>query len=577
MPNDEYLIEICSDRFLGYRLKGINIEAYYARAIDRASRIYLNCYSKVYRKIFCGGFNILWVDKPNNSVDPRDGFWSLNYFYFNLSLIHAIAVENNVKVSLTCNFEPSLYRPLKQFCEDNKYKLIINQEVFTGRSANKNKRKFIKQLTEIKALIGNRNSCFAKDDGYLFNSRLMTVYLYIYPFAKDVNTYLEWRYKGLIEQLLDCNLNVILFSTEDVPIKTDLPVQFINVTNNVSVLIKMYILVKSLIINLKTRLMVFKEGRVRVKLIEYIYFLKRIPMFSYYGLLEQYCMSKFFNSYGLGIVLYAESLVYKKTAIINTAANKQKLRTMGLAGRVFSKNRLSNRLSCAHLENKDNVLPDAFFVNDNISYKCLLKEAGGQINIYKNKPLPDEPYTDNNKIKELRNIAVLLQRNLDNMEGMIEEVICATKDLSGLNIYLIAHPNFPVANQFVNSLGNDSNSVIVVCRGNIENTINNVDLCITAYSSAVLEYARRGCPVLWMTYVTINAIFNQELNNAIGSVIKNREELSREINKMYRDKMYYNSKSKAIIEEYKSVTSDAEIKGISLVEAVNRELAKIKQ
>lgn len=561
---DRLNIEIVQCPNHSYKLVGYGISEYYEEALDSANELYLSLYDRAYRLLMFDDFNPLWTFSliEKNKIDPRDGFWDINYFYFNLALIKKLNDIYHLKIIDRTNRGFVNHEYLFRFFNDN------NIEATCSREETKTHHRGFK--TRLKKFIdGSFQKASEKKDEYKRllssgveiisrSSKKRKLYLYIYPVGNmSLSAYLRWRYHDILEKFKKDDVEIILVSIKDFKDSDQVDYKFINVNRLLSKVDLLRILYKSKKLERLAEQKIQQELNRKDLKLEYEFFLRNVPTY-YFEILKQIeGFSRFFKNVGPGILLYVGPVVNKGTPAIINLARKYNTRVLSIAGRILTSKRLSNLISKAQSEKTyPDVLPHSMLVFDRISEE-VMNNQHANIRLYtlKKNEVEEIAYcNDSGKTarKDPCRVTLVLQKKRESRE-MIEEVISAINDKENIILNLKMHPNFPIHPKYINKYREFSFVNFLPSDISINGAIEKTDVCISAYSSATFEFAKRNRPVVWITYITLNSLFLTDVKDSFGLKAKNRTELTSIIRNLANKPHYYKQMQKKIHADVKNL------------------------
>ncbi|GEM_PF-4350685 len=567
-------IEKC--KYFGYKLTGRHIKNFYEEALNISNKKFLDCYSKIYKGLMFEDFNALWQSKPANKLDPLDSFWNVNYTIFNISIIELILKQYKVNVHVNKDVYNKEVFYIFKFCRLNNIDINFNKlkailmKFFELKGEMNSRIKILKKL-----LISTRN--IGRHDKKIKKENAKTAYLYVYNNAKSLSSYIKWRYKDIIKELKKNDFRIILFSSTNIKGSNKSEDTFINTTGFLGVSDFLRLGIKSFRDSFKIKKFIRKEKRLNKKNVVYSYILKQSPSSLLLGLKNSAGFERMVRLYGKGILLNAESLVNKKFAIYNSISRNYKIKTIAIAGRVLTKQRLSNRLVKAHIDNScPKAIPDSIMVFDKISQQVLKKESHGKINVYscqnKNETIKKSELREN-----IQSVAVLLQKPEDNMQNLIDHVLDTLKGMGDIKVYIKMHPNFPMPEHLKNRYSKLSSVIILPINERLEKVVSFSDICVTSYSTAALEFAKAGKLIIWAPYVTLNSVFYKDLQDKIGLKAEDKESLENIFESIVNDKGYYKKKSEENYKQIKNLLFNGSVKQYVLTktEVIEKEYSKL--
>jgi len=550
MEKLKIVIENCPNH--SYKLVGEGIDEFQEQALEQANQIYLKCYDRAYKLLMFKKINSLWafslIDK--NKIDPRDGFWEVNYFYFNISLINVLKDHFDLQV---------LDKTSGRFINKDYFFRYLNQNNVQYKEENISKTNHKKTFkTKLKHSLKNNYKWLSeKINNYrylltsggaklnLSNSK-RKLFLYIYPVGNmTLSEYLKWRYSEVLKHYKDSDSEIVLVSTKDFKEADQLDYKFVNINRLLSKKDLLVAFLESKKIKKKTEERVKNEIARNELELEYEFFLKKVPKYYFDTIKEQVGFSKFFIKYGPGLLLHVGSIVNKGAPIYINSAKKNKSRVLAVAGRILTSNRLSNLISEVQKHNNyPNVLPDSIIVFDGVSEE-VIKKQHSDINIYSTKKGKIEDINVSRRSVHVSNnhpfrITLALQKKRESRE-MIEQVINAIEDQKHIVLNLKMHPNFPLHEKYIKLYQKHSFINFFSPKISLDKAIVETDVCISAYSSAALEFAKKYKPIIWLKNITLDSLFFSDVHNRIGLKARNIKELATIINKLAYNISYYES------------------------------------
>ena len=565
-----------------YKLTGKRVSEYHKKALENAKDLYLEFYDTVYRGLMTKDFNPLWMRDgiSDNDVDFKDDFGEVSYFLFNVCLLRLLKKEYRIKVVDQTRFkfrnQEDLYSFLKQ--EGIELEKIHKPDRLIDKNAIK---KFVLQsLRELPENICSIPKNFS--ERFLLKRQEIreaeknkkTLYLYVEPVGKRGEggkmEFIKWRYANLLDQNRQSDCNIVFISTIDFLNSDQKDIPFLNVNRLVSKSDLLRVFLKSLYLRVKiSNFIISRRLDSRISA-EFKFFLKNAPRNMFYPLREHLGFKKLFDKVGPGLLVIKGPIVNKGSAIQIYNAKQNGVRVLVISGRILTPTRLSNQFVKSHSYDLfPNVLPHSMVVDDKMSFETIRKQSD-DIELY---PLEKKyDYSEKYPANPFR-VTLVLQKKKE-IEQMVEEVIQAIEGLDGIVLNLKMHPLFPIHRHLLKRYNQFSFVNVLPLHTQMNVVIENSDLCITAYSTAALEFAMKGSPVVWLKNVTFNRLFFADLQEEFGIVTENSDELRSIIIKMKDDKELYKKEVRLQQTQLNKIIYTPDERTYSLKEILNSELAK---
>lgn len=573
------IVHIESDPVHSFRLTGDEVCKFREKALEDARDLYLEYYDEVYRKLMSKDFNPLWTPdtKSDNDVDFKDDFWRVSYFLFNVCLLRILRKEYDLEVNDKTRSEFETQKYLYKFLnkEGIALKKLHKKESFINKNAIK---KFV--LSSIRIFpraIQNLQKEFRKK--FLLKRKPVennktgrnTLYLFVEPVGEM--SFVNWRYSKLLKEYKEKGNNIVIVSTIDFKNSEQQEYPFINVNRLVSKPELLRVLGTSLFLKLKVMAYVWSESFKTNNDVAFEYFLKNVPRSFFYPVRENCGFDKLFKTFGAGLLVIKGPVLNKGGAMQIYNARKHGIRTLIIAGRVLTSTRLSNQIVKSHFDERfPKIYPHSMVVEDQISFETIQKQTLN-IQLY---PLGSSVYslekTDSGKSNPFR-ITVALQKKKE-IEVMVDPVIAAIKGMDDVVVNLKMHPSFPIYDQLLKKFQKIQNLTILPIETTLSDAIEESDLCITAYSSAALEFIKKGKPVVWLKNVTLNSLFFADLQKKVGITVDDSNELREVIIKMKENTGYYQKERTKQHSQINGLIYSSVDKPDSLSGIINKELKK---
>ena len=573
-------IHIVSDPVHSYKLIGDHLNDYHEKALEDARDLYLDFYDEVYQNVITKDFNPLWTPdtKSDNEIDFKDDFWGVSYFLFNACLLKNLKREYDVKVIDETKSQFPIQKYLYQFLDQEK--IAFEKPYKEDRLINKNAiKKFVLQsLRNLPENIRNipheirKRFLLKKQNLSLQTGDKKTLYLFVEPV--DDMDFVDWRYSKVLEEYGEKADEIVLLSTIDFKNSEEQDIPFINVNRLLSIWDLICVFFKSFFLNIRIRGYVFKSRLKHEGSVEFKYFLKNAPVNLFYPIRENVGFNNLFKKKGLGLLIIKGPVMNKSGAMQIYNARKYGIRTLIIASRILTSTRLSNQFVPSHFNDQYSaVLPYAMTVDDQISYETLQKQMYA-IDIYPLRKKYDLKEVESVKLRTPFRITLALQKKKE-IEAMAGEVIAAVEHLDDVVLDLKMHPLFPMYDQLVKRYQQIPFVNILPIDTSLSKAIDHSDLCVTAYSTAALEFAMKGKPIIWMKNVTFNRLFFADLQKKIGITTNNSEDLCKAIKQMRDDEEFYNTLRMDQHSQLKEIIYTSNSESYSLNEIIDKELAKV--
>ncbi|WP_234571684.1 hypothetical protein [Rhodohalobacter sp. 614A] len=574
------IVEILSHPVHVYSLKADNIEVYQEKALEEARDLFLEFYDEVYQNLMMKDFNPLWTPdtKSENDVDFKDDFWRVSYFFYNVSLIKLLQKEHRVKVvdrtTSPFDIQAYFYNFLKQ--EGIEFEKVHKPDRFINRNAIK---KFVlnsirnfpqnilsfgkeikKRLTLKKSSIQNTHPDKKK------------IYLFVEPVG-DIK-YIDWRYKELLQEHDEKRSEIIFVSTINFKGADEQKYKFINVNRLLSKPDLGRTILESFWAGLKVRMYKLSKRLKPGTSTEFKYFLKNVPTSFFYPVRENIGFNNLFEKFGRGLLVIKGPVLNKSGAMQIQNARKHGVHTSIVAARILTSTRLSNQFVPSHFNQSfPRIYPDSMVIYDRLSFETIQKQAGEKITLH---TMGNETFSYD-EVKPVRSevfkITLALQKKKE-IETMVDTVVEAIEGMGNVVLNLKMHPSFPIPEKLMKRYRQIPFINIMPVQTSLDDTIRESDVCITSYSTASLEFVKKGKPTVWLKNVTLNSLFFADLQKNVGICISDSGELKKLIKKMKDDPDYYSEESRKQHAQINQILYHLD-ETSSLSEVIQMELEKV--
>lgn len=584
---DKLILEIVECPTNSYQIIGKDISRYFQEALEEANNMYKRFHDKAYRNLMFDNFNPLWTQDTIsvNDIDAKDGFWSMNYFFFNISLVKILSQHFELKI---IDKTKSPFRNQDYFFEflenegiefqvlSNKkvsfpsvlyFKILIKNFLEDVIESSWNYLRFFKK----EFLRSNRHA----GKRLLNNKKRSSLYFYIPPIGNmTLDSYINWRYRKLFKYYEDKGKKIILFSIIDFERSESFKFQFININDLITWRDLFSITLKSIFYKWKVKQLIRKELKNQNISVPEKYFIRKIPTKLFYALKENCGYSKLFQQFGKGLLIMKGPIISKGAPLQTYNAKQKGIRVLSVSGRILTSTRLSNCFLDAYSDDRyPNILPHSMVVSDRISYNTIRNQSN-EIDIH---PLATniESQVDGKQISNSITISLALQKRTE-VEKLVDDVISITEKMEGVNVLLKQHPNFPIYWKLKEKFERVPFLKILDLETSLIETVENSDICITAYSSSALEFIKKGRPVIWVKYVTLNSLFFDEMFKKVGLTANGYEDLEAYIHRLKNDSEYYLNEKRKQYSQLKNLIYVSESRSASSFDSIiKNELEKI--
>ena len=587
---EELIIEIIDCPTNSYKLRADGIRAYYDEALVNANEFYLHFFEEVYEKLMFNDFNILWTPDTlsTNDIDPKDGFWAMEYFFFNTELISLLSDKYKITIVDNTSQEFRNQEELYKFIRSHGIRFSINKRKDESKTFKNSLKKLVKGslrnfftgLMNILQFLKKEYSERYADPQDLFrnDTKKKIIYLTIPPIGgMSIKDYLQWRYSSLFKQLKyheERGNKVVLVSTKNFIDSDKFDYPLINTFWLLTKGERLKIAVTSLFLKVRTKLFIWLElmrpGNTSLEK----YFIKNIPTKLYYAYKEHVAFDKLFKTYGSGLLIMKGPIVYKGACIHNYNARKYGVRVLSIAGRVLTSTRLTNCFLNLHRDGRfPAVLPHSMMLSDKISTESIRKQSE-DIDIHPVETA-QKTISENGSVHKPFTITLALQKR-NEMEDMIDTVISSIRGMENIVLKLKLHPDFPMHPSLERKYGKNTFVNILPIETSLSDTVEMSDICITAYSTSAFEFARKMKPIVWINYVTLNSLFFTDVRKKVGLTVNDEDDLKDIIKRMKTDEVFYNEQRKSHYSQLKDVIYESgEYIYDSFNSIINKELKKI--
>jgi hypothetical protein len=578
---------IVADESLGYKVTGEDISQYYPGALHNANERFLEYYDRLYRELsLARDLNLAWISE----ADPKDTFWGFNYLLFVIALIRSCARTQKLNITITGAIPRYEKKCIVRVCSElgDRVSIAGHVDVKQEQAGAPGLKTLAKSAFSLKNNIRSFRRAFfnkypVKDSGRSIGFHIRN--------ARQADLYVKARYADLPGLLAGKEYRVFFFSDEfALPGKTSnikvesrdgsvsrLPLYTYNSFISPGSYIGLYI--ESIRLHLLSHNKITRLKKQNTQP-EFGYLLDTLQITNDTILKLLVARKGFKNLAAIkkpGVIVYSGLLYNKMAGLYNSICRQYNIRTFSISNRIMTRERLSNRLTAGQKKSSAQ-LPHAVAVFDQVSDVVFSEQAPADIAVYRctrnRSGAGNEQHTDHPGIKnpdKKITVTLILQRVEDNMEEMIDSVIRAV-DGSGGSLHLKAHPGFPVPGKLQEKYRHYSQVEILPVTQSLEEAADRADLCITAYSTAALEFAKKGRPVIWLNYITINSLLYLTLQDRIGLVANNEKELQKIVAEIIQSTEYYVRQSRLCYDRAKELVfpgGDPLVK--TLLEAIEQE------
>jgi len=541
------IIYINSDSQMGYKLDGLSELIDKNVLLEEVIEKYNHCYNK-YFPIFLDkrGYNPLLLDKLHgNNNDPSDAFYELSYFFYNLLYLeNEVLFNSGTKIIFNTPLSKPLMDSYIYFFKQNK---IHYNFAFRERTRLKNilvifKNKALEFKLLARYFLGHLNSEFSNETKQNKSNKLL---LYIPNIQMDIQDYLSFKYNEIINNKDTNEYSLLYFGFKNhKSLKVDgTDIQIFSVLRT-----KLTILdyLNSIFLALKNRYLKLKLKSTCDDVYE-IYFLLNIDLHRISGILYQKKVERFFENFKGNIVLNRRAIINKGHAISNFYAKLNNNQVIASPMRFMSSSRLSNFIPDVLKTNFSQYLPDLIHSNDHLSHTVIRSQLVNQKNIKISYSQSGALIQKSiNYLKNPKVIVVITQSYQDNLEYLIYESVKMFSSQDCL-IYFKIHPAFKILESTKDKYKFITNVIFV---DSIDEDLE-VYLCLTVYSSEALNYIKRGVPVFWINYLSLNYLFLHDLQTQVGVIINSRRDFLITSNKIINEFEYYSDlKTKSLAFAY---------------------------
>lgn len=579
---DKFTVYIVKCPIYSYKLKGENLDQFRERALYQARDLYLNLYENAYKRLMSKEFNPLWTPdtKSVNDLDFKDDFGTVSYFYFNICLLKILSKKYKVKVVDNIPSEFKDQRYIYDFVNENDIELVtpkkrgwhkqrVKKLMYDAiQSAKKLPGSAIEKIDELKEIL------FLKKESPLEKSNERTIYIYVHSVGGSLKEYLNWRYSDLLEGLKGLNYNIIIVSTIDFKDSDKVGYPFININRLVSKSDLLKSFIKSNLMRLKIIGFKINENLRSHLQTEEKYFLKNLPLHFFYPICEIYGLDHLFKVGGKGLLIIKGPVNNKGASSLIFKAKKYGVRLLVISPRILTSTRFSNQYIKAHTEDQyPAIYPSSMLVYDRISYQAIENQLK-EIQLYP-VGIDKSPQVDLATEKHSPFVFTLVLQKRNEIKEMVEEVVEAIKGMSDIEIQLKMHPSFPVPDYLVKEYRQIPNVRILPKNTSLSEAIKHSNACITSYSTAALEFAKEGKPIIWLRNVTLNSLFFTELQNWVGINVDDSYQLKEILKRMKDDPEYYSEECKNQYKQiYQLLYQQGDRDLYTLTEVIKREIEK---
>lgn len=584
---DKLIAKIVDCPTHSYQIIGKNIDKFFQRALQQGNEKYKKYHDEAYRKLMFKNFNPLWTQdtKSVNDIDARDGFWSMNYLFFNISLVKILSRHFDLKIidKTTKSFrnEDYFFEFLEkegiEFQVHSKKEVSFPSVLYFKRLIKKSLDDVAESLESYKKFFKNECLKLNASSGkkISIDNEKTSLYFYIPPIGNmTLDSYINWRYRKLFKYYEDEGKNIILFSIIDFEKSKSLKFQFININDLITWRDLFTITLKSIYFKFKTKLFIRKDLNKKNITTPEKYFLSKIPTKLFYALKENCGYNKLFQKFGKGLLMMKGPIISKGAPMQTYNAKKKGIRVLSISGRILTPTRLSNSFLDAYSDQKlPNILPHSMVVSDRISYDTIRNQTE---DIYIH-PLTTKigDKLDRKPPHNTFRIALALQKRTE-VERLVEDVISVTEKIEGISILLKQHPNFPIYWRLKERFKSIPDLEILDLDVSLNETVDMSDVCITAYSSSALEFIKKGKPVIWLRYITLNSLFFDEMFKKVGLTADDYKDLEEFIFNLKNDPDYYLNERDNQYSQLKDLVYESDSRSVnSFNSIIEKELEKI--
>lgn len=576
-------VEIVEYPLYSYKLLGKDIHKYKERALEEARDLYLSLYDSAYRSLMGSDFNPLWTPdtKSVNDLDFKDDFGRVSYFYFNICLLKILSDEFDLKVIDTTSSEFTDQKYLYAFLQQNGIDFETTHKEVKRFYKHKIKRFVVGSVKNFPGSIASKTEelkdiLSLQPESIQRKSEGKIIYLYVHSVGSmRLQEYLDWRYSELQELLKENGYQIIIVSTIDFKDAESVEYPFININR----LVSKFELFKSFLKSVFTKWKVigykiFKSINPNLDIARK-YFLKNLPTQFFYPIRELYGLDHLFKTKGRGLLIIKGPVNNKGAASLFYKARKYNLRSLVIAPRILTSTRFSNQFIQSHRDDQfPEIFPNSMIVHDQVSYEAIERQ-NHEITLYPVGVDYDERKNMDEKKHNPLSLTLVLQKKKE-IEDMVKEVTEAIRGMDDVVLHLKIHPTFPIPEELVKEYKQISNVHILPKKTSLRESIEISDVCLTSYSSAVLEFAKKGKPIIWLRNATANSLFFAELQNRIGLSVNNSGELKEIILKMKDETDYYSTECRLQYSQFREIIfrSDAPVTH-SLRKILDEELEKV--
>jgi hypothetical protein len=519
------------------------MEDVWMESFESSEEFYLQVYDEVYRDLMGASFNPMWTPDTTavNDLDFKDDFGSVSYLIFNLFLIRRLSDKADLHVIDRTKKKFRHQRRFYQFLRKNGILLTINSEKLGQTSfKNRQKKRVFGLFKRLKQTVSGMADCMKRElasktvhPGKPANGE--TIYFYLHPHGNmGLEEYVNWRYSDVLNQIETENRNVIFFSTRDFEHSNKFRYPFVNIRRLTLKKDLLSIYLHSIFLKLKVR--IYKEFKqLKSSDIARSVFLDHLPTGFFTTLQEYEGLARLFDTYGKGVLFIKGPVNNKGVSLLNAKAKDRDIRVCLIQPRILTRQRYSNQYVPAQVDPAyPSLIPDVMVTFDQISTKTVYNQTK-KIKIYPFQHLTEISDTRvvQQKNENLR-ITLILQRS-DEVPVMVDHVVNALDGMDGVTLYLKEHPVLKAPKEIHQRFAESSWINILNGDVSVREAIELSDLCISSYSSAALEFAASGCPIIWMKNVTLNSLFFSDIHDTVGIVTRNSDELCEIIHHLKRD------------------------------------------
>ncbi|WP_368658040.1 hypothetical protein AB3Z07_24535 [Metabacillus halosaccharovorans] len=249
------------------------------------------------------------------------------------------------------------------------------------------------------------------------------------------------------------------------------------------------------------------------------------------------------------VIVCSQPLTNFDLRLLAVATKKYRHTLISVAPHFYSVNRLTNTFSIVERKYDFLVLPDYYFVENQLSKWNLVLNGIEESRIFIRKQKNKKTDLINKNTSTKFKVLFVLQMPYEN-ESILRIItqFLEENNIEGIEFVIQPHPAYPLTVEqmmIVNELTTLYNGKIEVVGSkiSIENTINECDICVSVYSTATFYAASVRKPVVWIPFVSKNYLFYEEVYNNFGIMTYDVSNFRKIILKLCTDRLYYHSNS----------------------------------